>query len=47
MLFGCRNGKAMFDGELRERFLEKYEQIKNIDGINIGWELIRQHFSED
>jgi hypothetical protein len=35
------------EGRLRKKIFEKYEQIKNLDGINIGWELIRQHFCED
>jgi hypothetical protein len=28
-------------------FFEKFNEIKNEDGINVGWELIKRYFHED
>jgi hypothetical protein len=47
MLFGTQTGKVVNEGDLMEKFFNNYNKIENVDGINIGWELINKHFYED
>jgi len=47
MVFGSQRGKPVNEGDLIEKFFNSYNQIIDIKGINIGWKLINEHFSED
>jgi hypothetical protein len=45
MLFGTVTGRLQEDGALIKDLCEKYNMIKHLDGINMGWELINRHFN--
>jgi hypothetical protein len=44
MLFGNENGKFVPEGYLMKSFFDEYEKIKHNIDINIGWELLNNHF---
>jgi len=47
MIFGKSTEKLVLEGSLMESFFEKYNNIKDVYEINIGWELINNHFYKD
>jgi hypothetical protein len=47
MLFGTQIKKPVVEGDLMIKFFDNYSQIKDLQGINIGWELINKHFHKD
>ncbi len=47
MLFGTQVGKVVNEGDLIENFFKNFRDLENIDGINIGWELIYKKLFED
>ena len=47
ILFGPRIGKAANEGDLFKKFFNIYNNLKKEEGINVGWELINNNFSDD
>jgi hypothetical protein len=47
ILFGPRIGKAANEGDLFNKFFNIYNNLKKEEGINVGWELINNNFSDD
>jgi hypothetical protein len=47
MIFGTRTTQKVREGDLIKKFFIDFEKIKNEDGINVGWELIKRYFHED
>ena len=47
MVFGTGTGRLLLEGKLIKDLYEKYNEIKDEDGINIGWELINRHLYKD
>ncbi len=44
MLFSTRIGKSANEGDLFTKFFKIYNQIRQQENINIGWELIKSKY---
>jgi hypothetical protein len=39
MLFNCEVAKPTLDGDMIQKFMEKYNQVRHLEG-NVGWNLV-------
>ena len=46
MIYYSQNGKHALDGELAQKILSNYEELKLSGASNIGWKMINEKFPQ-